>query len=1366
MWSKGIWWVVAVLTFHGTWAACPASNLDILSPPTGLTHNVAPTESIASGMYAYYSCDETDRMYLEPNSNANGLFGVMCGTDDSFVVPSPWPVCSKKCHIPGAQNGYKAQPANTPMASVGSTLSYKCLDQVAMVEGINSNMIQVTCGADGTFPAHNWPPCKVMCLVPSAKTGYADNGATDPVSVGDTLTYTCENPEHTVGDTSTTDHVITCGSNGQFPKSWPTCGLKCQVPANEATYGSNTLTNTFVPVGEKVKFNCEEKGHTVGDTMMAYHTITCKDDGSFDSGWPACSQKCSVPKDALGYQNQPGNTPPMAVGSTLTYTCMSSGFTTGPNMENTHDVTCNADGSISPPVWPTCNMRCPIPEPSLGYTALEPGTEAPLVGGSLYFSCSDLGARVGNSTSNQHRVVCLSNGMYDMEWPECSIRCVPPFGEAGYNSQPAGTPTIVPGESLTYHCMETGALVGDTASSAHTITCGSDGTFPSGWPACQVRCIVPEPQNGYNDPTPAAESVNVGETLTYECSEAGAEIRATQTNQLVITCGSDGSLLSLWPSCVVPLTCPAAIEPPAESELTLKAGSPDPVKAHRTLEYECPVGKTTERGPIVTLKCLFDGTYEAKETWPSCRDQVPCTDTVPTPSTESGLAESSSSVSNEGDKAEYTCTNATLKINGEDTFTLTCGSDGKFPSPMTWPTCSDPVEVFTEEPSEDCHCLGEIEDQVQARALLDQVCREGSLESAMGNTIGISMKRCGTTKLDAPTLENRCFCDSPLEQSKRGFWLKVVLATKPWQWTESTGQGSISYLSITDAPKFRELKSELEKAVDAKFFASGLSKFVRSALHRFMKGKEVPAGVFPEAKPVTEAPNLDNVPKGSECTGSLLVAVNVPPHLSRQGTGGIAIGSKAIFKCGSPNQVLFTVAGAAGRVFSAANELGLTCNADGTGFSDVPTSWPECRAITDQCPILEPASDSGMNSQASGTPPSNVGASLAFSCADGTHTVAGTDSDQYEVTCQVIGTDADPWYVAKFPDPSTWPKCEAPEVRRKRSTGGTGYNYIEVEMQVQFHDETVTKAAVQGVVDNLEGDLGDGLLLQTDCDPLVCRVEENPETCSNAFFENLPDGYRALTPFGFYQSPVNPILVDAGNLVKKGEVVELRCVSTDPIQYPLWDNKDHDAEDTKLTVTCLAPSKPGQRGSWSLPQVPKCASICREFLPEATFESDLLLQSVIPVKNATHLVDYQMYNKSSSFMYAGDKLMYVCQTEHWGINGGVDVAHDEFGCTGDGILNTPRGMAFKDPWPHCAPQQQMVIGAVGKMLDRFDRRISDRYKLIQFRETDNDREINQLSNFLMEVTLPVVLSVMLLIVVVCACSRPASPMCKLCESKV
>ncbi len=52
-----------------------------------------------------------------------------------------------------------------------------------------------------------------------------------------------------------------------------------------------------------------------------------------------------------------------------------------------------------------------------------------------------------------------------------------------------------------------------------------------------------------------------------------------------------------------------------------------------------------------------------------------------------------------------------------------------------------------------------------------------------------------------------------------------------------------------------------------------------------------------------------------------------------------------------------------------------------------------------------------------------------------------------------------------------------------------------------------------------------------------------PSKCSNSFFENLPDGYAALMPYGYYISPLDPADVDAGLQLTMGEIAELRQVA-------------------------------------------------------------------------------------------------------------------------------------------------------------------------------------------------------------------------------
>jgi hypothetical protein len=130
-------------------------------------------------------------------------------------------------------------------------------------------------------------------------------------------------------------------------------------------------------------------------------------------------------------------------------------------------------------------------------------------------------------------------------------------------------------------------------------------------------------------------------------------------------------------------------------------------------------------------------------------------------------------------------------------------------------------------------------------------------------------------------------------------------------------------------------------------------------------------------------------------------------------------------------------------------------------------------------------------------------------------------------------------------------------------------------------------------------------------------------------------------------------------------------------------------------------------------------------------------------------------------MFAGDILVYRCRTSKWGVSGGLDEVLDVFGCAQDGLLDTP-DVKKGEEWPRCSPQQDseeknrntfgtlltvtffafflVIIMAAEMMLDKFDRRISDRFKMIDYREEDNQKKIVSRNNFLIGVTLPVVIS--------------------------
>ncbi len=130
-------------------------------------------------------------------------------------------------------------------------------------------------------------------------------------------------------------------------------------------------------------------------------------------------------------------------------------------------------------------------------------------------------------------------------------------------------------------------------------------------------------------------------------------------------------------------------------------------------------------------------------------------------------------------------------------------------------------------------------------------------------------------------------------------------------------------------------------------------------------------------------------------------------------------------------------------------------------------------------------------------------------------------------------------------------------------------------------------------------------------------------------------------PYGYYISPVDPEDVDAGLQLSMGEIAELRCTSQEPLQIPRLDKWDHDPEDRKLTVFCVPPANlgGGGTGSWSVAVVPPCASICEPAnLPQAALESDLVITHVIPYNSPDKPVVWTEMNKTTSFLYSGDRI--------------------------------------------------------------------------------------------------------------------------------
>ncbi len=508
----------------------------------------------------------------------------------------------------------------------------------------------------------------------------------------------------------------------------------------------------------------------------------------------------------------------------------------------------------------------------------------------------------------------------------------------------------------------------------------------------------------------------------------------------------------------------------------------------------------------------------------------------------------------------------------------------------------------------------------------------------------------------------------------------MVLATEPWQWTADPTNNNKSTLLDPSHWQYMSYKTKIEKAVDDLMYADPLwdkGSYVGTKVSRFMKGPIVPVGIFRHIRPPTTTTENPIV-----CPLAMLSALSVPADFVREGSGDVKAGKEAVYKCAGTDKFPFK---ADGTLYSPTDHrLKFNCSADGSSFSGVPANaaaYPNCTAITAQCTV--PAPPAGMDAQADTTDRA-IGVKLTYNCTNTTLVLSTTQENGIEVECKVATGPAPNNYQVTFGDPTAWGTCGAPAApagkKRRRRTAtvySSDYNYITAQLEVTFmkadvtHDElaaffekhTRTNATEpKSISPDIKVDkdckkkqcyLRQGELCTCPCtecehsteceDPRmyywcvtaeltpfkcknICKLNQLPltdtTTCSNLYFESLvTSGYSALTRIGYYQPPDNVTFVDVSNVKYVAEIAELRCTSTSPEQVPLFDNQDHNPDDSKLTVFCRPPtSSLHSVGSWSIDPLPDCVSICRPpSLPEPPHDTDLETVGIRPIRNKTHV---------------------------------------------------------------------------------------------------------------------------------------------------
>ena len=781
-------------TAPAAWPSC-IYKCTVPAPESGYDAAANGGQLVAVGVSVTFTCASSIHTVEGTTSNTHSI---VCGVTGRF--PTGWPICKTQCAVPTTVDAQYTAPSTPPIVvSPGNTIQLPCATAGnTVVTGTTLKpFLTLTCLATGQFPTTDkWARCSKYCEVPSPEAGYLASDRVIPVNESATVEFKCADQYATVANTTSNVTTLTCPSSGVFETNWPPCKVECQVPAAAGDMKTgyalipSASSEPFVPAGTVINVNCTDATHSViyGVALRKNYPLTCGANGAFPAknDWPDCAVHCPVSSPEFGYLGQLSDVPPQDVAANLSYRCADTLATIvlddNVTLSEMHNITCQADGTF-PSGWPSCHVHCPIPVAQAGYNNVT-RTRPLEAGETIDFNCTVAGAKVGMTHSNAYPAPCGADGKFPSAWPTCQVRCVPPLGEATYNSQPAGTPTVLGNQNLTYSCLDPKAYSGTSANKFYQPVCNNvTGDFETGWPACTVRCAIPDPESGYN-PYHTTGSIAIGDSITFNCTDPNAESGQSLGGTHTVTCGSDGQFPTGWPSCSVVATCngePHALEVNFTLTPTPASG---PIKAYRKFSYACPnAGEVFENGTTTfEVPCRIDGSYQPVTTWPKCRPIGNCSDPVPVPPfvNITGLANSTSTVTKEFGVANYTCaTPGYVLPGGGSLFTVECGLGGKFPTTINWPTCVNPNDtVAPVVPSDQCTCLGDAGlTKAKTKEVIDVLCRDYKLKGnniVIGSTTPSSHVRCGLIDTAAAVAEsNFCFCDYPLQQPGNSF--KVLL---------------------------------------------------------------------------------------------------------------------------------------------------------------------------------------------------------------------------------------------------------------------------------------------------------------------------------------------------------------------------------------------------------------------------------------------------------------------------------------------------------------------------------------------------------------------------------------------------------------
>lgn len=392
-----------------------------------------------------------------------------------------------------------------------------------------------------------------------------------PVTLYESVKYSCSPGMFVAGTTFDTQFNLTCGEDGYFvPSDYPTCVRPSCGPAPSIPLATPVSHVDSGDINEVLMYHCMSGNTLASDKTAQHFSIRCSMTGTYQADWVYSSGKVCTP---IPCQATPrytdavlaGNQSQFFFGDIAHYQCITGYTLNGAPGAKTFTASCDTNS-----VWSAstlldcqpvvCGVETDLPEFFTSYGKVVPYPMAVAIHGGAEMSvvCNEgaINTVGGNSSVD---IVCGQDGYFTSKGV-CSVPC-PSLASVVVNANSTAAALLwYTNQSEVVTCKTGYTISGTPVGSAvtrQTAMCSRNGTYDNLKPCSPVMCSRPPLSLGQGTRSGdyADSPIPFGTSISYTCPTGYYEPNSTAPG-FVVVCGADGKLTSA--SLCTKVVCPKA----------------------------------------------------------------------------------------------------------------------------------------------------------------------------------------------------------------------------------------------------------------------------------------------------------------------------------------------------------------------------------------------------------------------------------------------------------------------------------------------------------------------------------------------------------------------------------------------------------------------------------------------------------------------------------------------------------------------------------------------------------------------------------------------------------------------------------------